>query len=60
MSIDLTKLSMEFQIKPVYSLVSVAWSTLADVTVGAENFRFLGDSRFQLYGAYRVINLMQK
>jgi len=46
MSIDLTKLQMEFLDKPVYSLLSVAWSTIADIAVGAESLRYLGDFRF--------------
>jgi hypothetical protein len=46
MSIDLTKLQMEFLDKPVYSLLYVAWSTIADIAVGAESLRYLGDFRF--------------
>lgn len=57
--IDLTKLEMEFEAKPVYSFLSVAWSVIADIDLNSEVCRCLGAMRFDLWGAWRVMSLLQ-
>lgn len=57
-SIDLTKLTLEFEPHPVYSFLSVAWSVIADIDLNSEVCRCLGAFRFDVWGAYRVFNLM--
>lgn len=57
-SIDLTKLTLEFEPKPVYSFLSTAWSVIADIDLNSEVCRCLGAFRFDVWGAYRVCNLM--
>lgn len=57
--IDLTELRMEYHPEPVYSFLSFAWSTIADVDLNSEPLRWIGPLRFELWGTYRVFNLLK-
>jgi sphingosine kinase len=57
--IDLTKLSLEYHTQPVYSFLSVAWSVIADIDLNSEVMRCLGPLRFDLWGVWRVLSLLE-
>ena len=57
--IDLTRLDLEYEPKPVYSFLSVAWATIADVDLNSEVLRCLGALRFDIWGAWRVLSLLE-
>lgn len=57
--IDITKLTLETRPeKPVYSSLSVSWSSIADMDLNSENMRWIGELRFELRAAWRVLSLM--
>lgn len=37
--------------------MSLSWTYIADLDIGSEHLRFLGEQRFQLYGAWRLLFL---
>lgn len=55
----MTELKLEYETKPVYSFLSVAWSTIADIDLNSERLRWLGPIRFDLWGAYRCARLLK-
>ncbi len=57
--IDLTRLKMEYEPHFVYSFLSVAWSVIADIDLNSEVCRCLGPLRFDLWGAWRVMSLLE-
>lgn len=50
---------MEYHTEPVYSFLSFAWSTIADIDLNSEPLRWIGPFRFELWGAYRCANLLK-
>ena len=42
---------------PLYSFISLNWAVIADIDLNSEFLRFLGDTRLDLYGAFRVISM---
>lgn len=57
--IDMTKLELEYEAKPVFSFLSVAWATIADIDLNSEVLRCLGALRFDIWGAWRVLSLLE-
>ena len=49
---------MEYEPRPIYSFLSVAWSVIADIDLNSEVFRCLGPFRFDLWGFWRVLSLL--
>lgn len=60
---DLTEIDMEYQQnmpnKKVYMFLSVSYAIVADTDINSEFMRWAGESRFSIYGAYRIFNMRQ-
>ncbi len=56
---DITKLTLEYSSKPVFSFLSVSWAVVADCDVNSEVIRSLGSVRFTLWGIWRVLSLIR-
>ena len=57
-AIDLTELKMEFYPeKKIYMFLSLTWAIISDVDINSEYLRCMGDSRFTMYGIFRLMNL---
>lgn len=50
---------MEYSERPVYFFLSVAWSVIADIDLNSEVIRCMGKIRFDIWGAWRVMSLLQ-
>ena len=57
--IDITKLSLEYEPKPIFSFLSVSWAVIADCDINSEVIRSLGSARFTLWGVWRVLALVR-
>lgn len=55
MKMDLTEIEAEYETQKVYSFLSLFWGILADCDINSEVIRWIGPSRFTLWGIYRVI-----
>ena len=54
---DLTEIDMEYTPdNKVYMFLAVSYAIVADADINSEFMRFLGEARFTLYGAYRIVN----
>ena len=54
---DLTEIEGEYMKEKVYSFLAVFWGILADCDLNSEVLRWLGTSRFTIWGIYRVLCL---
>lgn len=57
--IDITRLALEFESKPLFSFLSVSWAVIADCDINSEVIRRLGSARFTLWGIWRVLSLIR-
>ena len=50
---------MVFQIEDqrIFSFLSLTWAFISEADLGSESLRFLGETRFEVYGAWRLIAL---
>ena len=55
MNIDLTEIEAEyFPDKKIYMFLSLTWGVLADCDINSEFLRWMGPTRFTIWGVYRV------
>lgn len=52
---DLIELDLEYQTQKVYSVLSLTYAIVADIDVGSEFMRNLGELRFELWGLWRSV-----
>lgn len=50
---DLTELDMEYHTEKVYSVLAFTYAIVADIDIGSEFMRNLGELRYTLWGLYR-------
>lgn len=55
MRMDLTEIEAEYMKDKIYSFLSTAWAVIADCDINSECLRFLGPTRFTLWGVLRII-----
>ena len=51
---DLTEIEAEYQKEKIYSFLSTFWGVLADCDINSEVLRWMGPTRFTVWGALRV------
>jgi len=56
---DLTEIDAEYQKDKIYSFLSTFWGVLADCDINSEVIRWVGTSRFTLWGILRVFCIRQ-
>ena len=58
---DLTELTLEYlqneEQKKIYMFLSMAWAFVADCDINSEVIRCIGESRFTIWGVYRLLAL---
>ena len=58
---DLTELTLEYlqneQQKKIYMFLAMAWAFIADCDINSEVIRCVGESRFTIWGVYRLLAL---
>jgi hypothetical protein len=53
----LTELDLEYQPeKKVYMFLAMFYAIYADVDINSEQLRWMGDTRFTFWAAYRIVN----
>ena len=52
---DLTELDCEYEKRPIYSFLSVAWSIFADIDINSEAIRCCGSTRFTVWSIWRTL-----
>jgi sphingosine kinase len=57
MRMDLTEIEGEYQKEKIYSFLSTAWAVIADCDINSEVLRWMGPSRFSIWGLYRILCL---
>jgi sphingosine kinase len=56
---DLTKITAEYEQAPIYSFLSTSWAIIADCDTNSEVIRCIGNARFTLWGAMRILFLLR-
>ena len=52
---DLTEIEAEYKKEKIYSFLSIFWGVLADCDINSEVLRWMGSTRFTIWGIYRVL-----
>lgn len=58
---DMTEMQLEYLQndpirKKIYSFLSLTWALISDIDLNSEHLRCCGDTRFTVWGLYRVAN----
>ena len=56
---DVTKIDAQFEKEPIYSFLSTSWAIVADCDTNSEVIRCIGNARFTLWGAMRVLFMLR-
>lgn len=60
---DLTELHLEYYQneanKKLYMFLMMSWAIISDADINSEFMRWMGNPRFTIWGAYRIVNLRQ-
>ena len=54
---DITKIISNSRSDPIYSFLSVAWCIISDIDLESEKVRWMGDTRFTLWGVIRTLKI---
>ena len=58
--IDLTELELEYfknENKKIFMFLSLTWCIISDIDINSEILRWMGSTRFTIYGVYRLMSV---
>ena len=58
--IDLTELELEYfknENKKIFMFLSLTWCIISDIDINSEVLRWMGSTRFTIYGVYRLMSV---
>lgn len=58
--IDLTELELEYfknENKKIFMFLSLTWCIISDIDINSEVLRWMGSTRFTIYGVYRLMRV---
>jgi len=59
MKMDIMEIEGEYETVPIFCFLCISWAIIADIDINSEACRCCGETRFTMWGVYRVLNTLR-